>query len=112
MGGLSPISVGQNLPELGGKAYIRKAIGPGEEGSDLFIGITGDATANAGHKELQVGMAVCEPDELLDILCDLIQRESHGRNGVAGALESDALSVDGPETLPSKAGGATVMMTG
>ena len=83
-----------------------------KEGSDLFIGITGDATANAGHKELQVGMAVCEPDELLDILCDLIQRESHGRNGVAGALESDALSVDGPETLPSKAGGATVMMTG
>ena len=46
MGVLSPISVGQNLPEFSGKADIRKAVCPGEEGSYLLVRVTGDnATA-------------------------------------------------------------------
>ena len=112
MGALSPISVGQDLPELGGKAHIRKAVGPGEEGSDLLVRKSGDATADAGHKELHLWMAVCEPNELFDVFCNLVQGETHGRNGITGSLKPDALSVDGSEPLPSKAGCSAVMMTG
>ena len=37
------------MPEFGGEVDVVDVAGPGEERSDLGIGVAGDAAADAGH---------------------------------------------------------------
>lgn len=76
--------------------------GPGEERGDLCGGKPGDAATDLGDKEGLFRMLPGKPDEVVDIGGNGLHAALHGRNGIALALQSDALAPDGTEALPGQ----------
>lgn len=88
---------------------ILHVAGPGEERGDLCRRETGDAATDLGDEEGHFRMLPGKPDEVVDIGGDGLHAALHGRNGIALALQSDALPPDGAEALPGQpCGPATV----
>ena len=99
----------QHLPEAGRQVDILHVAGPGEERGDLCRRETGDAATDLGDEEGHFRMLPGKPDEVVDIGSNGLHAALHGRNGIALALQSDALPSDGAEALPGQpCGPATV----
>ena len=83
--------------------------GIGEEWSYLPVGKTGDAAADAGHKEGELSVLPGKGDKLVDIGLDGLYTALHGGDGVALALQTDALPHYGAELVERNAGGTSGM---
>lgn len=80
-----------------------------KRGGDLPGMEAGNAAADRGDKEGQLGMGSGEGDELIDMGDDGLRTSLHGGDGVATALQADALSPDSPEVIEGVAGSASSM---
>ena len=95
-----------------GQDDVRLVVGLGEEGSDFVIAEAGDAAADAGDEERQVGTAGGKGDELVNVRLDGIGTSMHGGDGIALALKADALSPYGTEMLVGDAGSTAAVLAG
>lgn len=99
----------QHLPEAGRQMDVLHVAGPGKERGDLCRCEAGDAATDLGDEEGHFRMLPGKPDEVVDIGSNGLHAALHGRNGIALALQSDALPPDGAEALPGQpCGPATV----
>ena len=73
----------------------------GEQRGDFAGGEAGDAAADAGHKEGQLGMTVGETDEVIHVGFDGVHTALHGGDGIALALQTNALTHDGAKSVNS-----------
>ena len=67
-------------------------MGIAEEGRYVLIVETGNAAPYSGYKECELPVLPGEPDKLIDIGLDFLHTTLHGRNGIALALQADALA--------------------
>lgn len=93
-----------------GQDDVRLVVSLGEEGGYLVVAETGDAAADAGDEERQVGTAGGEGDELVNVGLDGVGASVHGGDGVALALKADALSPHGTELLVGNTGGTAAVL--
>lgn len=108
--GLLTVLVRKHLPELRREVNIREAIGSCKQRCDVLISPAGDAAADARDEELHFRVAVGEADEIFHVSGDGAHRQVHRGDGVAPALQADALAVDGTEAFVGQAGGAAVVV--
>lgn len=83
--------------------------GSGKQRSNLLIPEAGDATADAGHEELELGMGLGELDELVHIGLDGFHATLHGGDGVTLSLQPNALAPHGAKAVIGGTGGPTAM---
>ena len=93
----------------GGEDDVRDVVGGCEEGGDLFVGESGDATADTGDEEGEFRVRLGELDELVDIGADGLYPTLHRGDAVALALQADALAHDGPKLAVGGIGSTTAM---
>ena len=67
-------------------------MGIAEEGRYVLIVEAGNAAPYSGHKECELPVLSGELDKVIDIGLDFIHTALHGRNGIALALQADALA--------------------
>lgn len=89
---------------------VVQVCGGGEERRDFLVAEAGDAAADAGDEERQVGTAGGEGDELVNVGLDGVGASVHGGDGVALALKADALSPHGTELLVGNTGGTAAVL--
>ena len=99
----------QRLHEGFGEADVGEGEGGGEEGGDFAVGEAGDAAADAGDVEEELGVLAGEGDEVVHVGLDGFNAALHCRDGVALALEADAAAEDGAEQLEGCPGGAATV---
>ena len=68
-----------------------------EQWGDFLVGESGDATADASHKEGVSRVLFCELYEFIHIRTDGLYTALHRGNSIALALQTNALSHDGAE---------------
>lgn len=78
----------------------------------MLGGEAGVAAADGGDEEGHFGMYVGEADEFVDFAGNGFEGGAHRGDGVAAALETTALAVNGAEAFEGEAGGAAVVVAG
>lgn len=93
------LSLSQLIHERLRQADIRDTLRFREQRGDLPVAESGDAAADAGDVEEQLGMPAGECDEIVHVKPDGIYPALHCGDGVALPLQADALTPHGPENL-------------
>lgn len=102
----------QLCPEASRKINVGDVFGRGEKGSDLGGGEAGDAAADLGDQEGQIGVSSCEIDETVHVGFDGLGVTVHGGNGVRLTLKANALSPYGSEFVHCQQGGTSSVGSG
>ena len=74
-------------------------------------GETGNATSDACHEEVQLGMIFSKFNEFIDVRLDSLHAALHSRNGIRLPLNAVAVTHHSAEFHTSGKGGATCMVT-
>ena len=99
-----------DLPSFG-QDYVGDVVSLHEEGGNVGIAKTCNATTNTGNEEREIGMVFRELDKLIDVWTDGFGSTLHGGDAVALTLQSYALSHDGTEMAVGRVGSSTTVHT-